>query len=78
MNFVVYREHHLCSVLGEGSSKKLEWWISSCHSTMTVTTHKINLISKCFIIVVRSCLGENCVSISRGNSVKFEQECNAW
>ena len=62
----VCREHHFCSVLEEGSSRKLESWISVCHSTMTVTANKVNLISKWFVLIVCSCLVENCVSISFG------------
>ena len=61
MKFVVCREHHFCSVLVQGSSKKLEWWISVCHSKMTVTADKVNLISKWFDMIVSSCLVENCV-----------------
>ena len=35
----VCREHRFCSVLGAGSSRKLESWISVCHSTITVTAN---------------------------------------
>ena len=68
MNFAECREHHFCSVLGEGSCKKLEWLISVCHSTMTLTANKVNLISKWFVIIGWACLVENWVPILFGKA----------
>ena len=58
MNFAECREHHFCSVLEEGSCKKLEWLISVCNSSMTLNANKVNLISKWFVIIGWSCLVE--------------------
>ena len=46
------------------------WWNQN--------SHKLNLISKWFVMIVCSCLVENGVSISFGNGVKFELGCNSW
>ena len=67
----VCRQHQFCSVLEQGSSRKLESWISVCHSTMTVTANKVNLISKWFVLIVCSYLVENCVSILFGIGVSL-------
>ena len=90
----VFLEHHFCFVLGEGCLIRLLQedgindisllFVSDCDRQLLLLFLEVNLISILFVMIVCSCLVENCVSVSFGNGVKFEKfelgcnACNAW
>ena len=83
----MFLEHHFCFVLGEGCLIRLPQedgivdirlsFDNDCDRQLFLLFLEINLISQWFVSFFRSCLVENCVSVSFGNGVKFELGCNA-
>ena len=84
----VFLEHHFCFVLGEGCLIRLLQedgivdislsFDNDCDRQLLLLFLEVNLILKCFVMIVCSCFVENCVQVSFGSGVKFELGCNAW
>ena len=83
----VFLEHHCCFVLGEECLIRLLQedeivdislsFDNDCDRQLLLLFLEVNLISNLFVMIVCSCLVENCVLVSFGNGVKFELGCIA-